>query len=164
ARALAGRLPAEEIAVVTSISELDLPRLRASLPPGTQVETTTTQSLDWPPVTVIVNPDRECRLLRTGRPGDLRAAPPPRVPPPPPCVPPAQLRVFGRVDPGLVEAVRAAMPDALLAWCSGASARASIIDRCDIACVNTAEAKALVGSEAPTTRELALALAERGGV
>lgn len=154
ARALAGRLPTDRITVVTRIPAIDLPRLPAALPAGTQVRAVTTDSLDWPPVTVIVNPARECRLLRSGRPGDLSAADVRQVPD-------ASLHVFGRVEHGLVEEVRRAAGDALLAWCAGGSGETPIVDRCDLACVNTAEARALVGHVDAATRELAIALAER---
>ena len=153
ARALAGRLPVDQVAIVTRIGAIDLPRLHAAVPRGTVVHAVTDDSLDWPPITVIVNPARECRLLRTGRPGDLNAADLGELPS-------ASVHVFGRVDASLPAEVRRAAPDAVLAWCAGASAPLDVIDRCDIACVNTAEARALLSSEAPT-RELALDLARR---
>ena len=156
ARALAGRMRAEDVAIVTRISSLDLPRLRAALPPGTAIRAIASDDdLAWPPVTVIVNPASECRLLRSGRPGDLRAA---DVGP----IPRADLHVFGRVDHSLVEDVRSADARALLAWCAGAGGDAPAVHRCDLACVNTAEARALVGNDTASTRELAIALAERG--
>jgi hypothetical protein len=154
ARALAGRLPADRITVVTRIPAIDLPRLRAALPAGTRVRAVTADSLDWPPITVIVNPARECRLLRTGRPGDLSAADLPEIPD-------ATLHVLGRVDDTLVDRIRGMAGDALVAWCAGGSGETPIVDRCDLACVNTAEARALVGDSGATTRELAIALAER---
>lgn len=157
ARALAGRLRPEDITVVTRISQLDLPRLRAGLAPGTRIEAITTESIEWPPITVIINPARECRLLRSGRPGDLRASDLP-------AIPQANLHVFGRVDHDLVDAVRRAAPDALLAWCAGVPAEGAdraVVDRCDLVCVNTAEARALLDNATGTTRELATALADR---
>lgn len=154
ARALAGRLPAQWITVITRIPSIDLPRLHAALPAGAQVRAVTTDSLDWPPVTVIVNPARECRLLRSSRPGDLRAADLTQIPQ-------ASLHVFGRVDRGLVEEVRRSAGEALVAWCAGGSGDTPIVDSCDLACINTAEARALVGSADAATRELAIALAER---
>jgi hypothetical protein len=153
ARALVGRLRAEDIVVVTAMPALDLPRLRAALPPGTTLEVSADDSLDWPPITVIVNPARECRLLRSGRTGDLRAS---RLR----ALPAASLHVFGRVEPALVGEVRRAAPDAFLAWCGGATAAAEVVRLCDLACVNLAEARALLAAETGTTRELALALAE----
>lgn len=153
ARALAGRLPADQVAIVTRIGAIDLPRLRHAVPAGTVVHAVTDDSLDWPPITVIVNPARECRLLRTGRPGDLTAADLGELPR-------ARVHVFGRVDASLPADVRRAAPDALLAWCAGASAPLDVIDSCDIACVNTAEARQLLGADTGT-RELAIALAER---
>jgi hypothetical protein len=157
ARAVAGRVRAEDMAVVTRISALDLARLRAALPPGTTIRAIASDDdLEWPPVTVIVNPARECRLLRSGRPGDLRAAdldPLPR----------ADLHVFGRVDHSLVDDVRNADERALLAWCAGGVGDTPAVHRCDLACVNTTEARALIGSDTASTRELAIALAERGG-
>jgi len=154
ARALQGRLRGEDMVVVTAISHLDLPRLRAALPPGTHVEAVHTESTDWPTVTVIVNPARECRLLRSGRPGDLCEADLPQIPA-------AMLHVFGRVDAGLVDAVRRSAENTLLAWCAGAAGGAAI-DQCDIACVNTSEARTLLGMEGGSTHELAARLAERG--
>ena len=156
ARALAGRLPAERITVVTRIPALDLPRLHAALPAGVRVDAVASETLDWPPVTVIINPASECRLLRSGAPGDLCAADMPRLPD-------AALHVFGRVASDLVGHVRRAAGDAaLLAWCAGGSDEPAIVDHCDLACVNTAEARALTGAAtAATTRELAVALAER---
>jgi hypothetical protein len=153
ARSLATRLPAAQVAIATRISALDLPRLHHALPAGTVVHAVTDDSLDWPPITVIVNPARECRLLRTGRPGDLTAEDLGELPH-------ASVHVFGRVAPSLPGAVRRRSPDALLAWCAGASASLDVIDLCDLACVNTAEARALLGNEA-STRELAVALVER---
>jgi hypothetical protein len=154
ARALAGRLSAHRITVVTRIPSIDLPRLHAALPAGTQVRAVTTDSLDWPPITVIVNPARECRLLRSGRPGDLTATDLSQIPE-------ASLHVFARVDHGLVDHVARSAGDALVAWCAGSSGETPTIDRCDLACVNMAEAQTLVGNAAATTRELAIALAER---
>jgi hypothetical protein len=153
ARALVGRLPAAEVAIVTRIPAIDLPRLRAAVPAGTQIHAVAEDTLDWPAITVIVNPASDCRLLRTGRAGDLTAADLGELPQ-------ATVHVFGRVDPSLVGDVRRAAPDAVLAWCAGASASLSVLDECDIACVNTAEARTLLRSEG-TTRELALAFAER---
>ena len=161
ARALAGRLPAERITVVTRIPALDVPRLGAALPAGVRIHAVASDTLDWPPVTVIINPASECRLLRSGSPGDLSAADVPRLPD-------AGLHVFGRVAGDLVTHVRRAAGAALLAWCAGGSDEPAIVDHCDLACVNTAEARALTGAAtAATTRELAVALAERaprGGV
>lgn len=176
ARALAGRLRGEDLTIVTRIAAIDVPRLRAAAPPGARIEAIDTGSLDWPPITVIVNPASDCKLLRSGRPGDL-CADDLRA------IPAAALHVFGRVDRGLVGAVRRAAPDAVLAWCAGAGDR-DAIDACDLACFNTAEARALVGDgpggerqaaaghdrhaprsaspvDARSTRELACVLAER---
>jgi sugar/nucleoside kinase (ribokinase family) len=144
ARALASRLT--DITVVTRISALDLPRLRASLPAGTAILTVATDSEDWPPVTVIINPAQECRLLRTGRAGDLSAADFDELPG-------ASLHVFGRVDPSLIARVRG-----LTAWCAGGD---SALDTCDLACVNTAEARAVLGRTDGTPRDLAVALLAR---
>jgi hypothetical protein len=152
ARALAGRLPADEIAIATRIPAIDLPRLRAAVPAGTQIHAVADDTLDWPPITVIVNPASDCRLLRSGRAGDLVAADLGELPS-------ASVHVFGRVDASLVGDVWRAAPDAVLAWCAGASAPLSVIDACDIVCVNTAEAIALTGIEG-TTRDLATRLAE----
>ncbi|TMQ05568.1 MAG: hypothetical protein E6J90_48640 [Deltaproteobacteria bacterium] len=157
ARALAGRLRPEDVTVVTRISHLDLPRLRAGLAPGTQIEAITTESIDWPPITVIINPARECRLLRSGRPGDLQASDLR-------AIPQANLHAFGRVDRDLIDAVRRAAPDALLAWCAGVPAEGAdpaVVDRCDLVCVNTAEARALLDNATGTTRDLAILLADR---
>lgn len=144
ARALASRLT--EMTVVTKISSLDLPRLRASLPPGTRILAASTDSEDWPPVTVIINPAQECRLLRTGQPGDLAAGDVDKVPD-------ASLHIFGRVDPSLITHVQG-----LRAWCAGHGRE---IDQCDLACVNTAEARAILGRTDGSPRELAVALVER---
>jgi hypothetical protein len=144
ARALFGRVP--NIAVVTRISPLDLPRLRASLPQGTTLYTVATESMDWPPVTVIVNPAQECRLLRTGRVGDLAAADFDQLPG-------ASLHIFGRVDTSLITRVRG-----LTAWCAGGD---GALDMCDLACVNTAEARAILGRSDGTPRDLAIALLAR---
>jgi sugar/nucleoside kinase (ribokinase family) len=144
ARALASRL--SDITVVTRISSLDLPRLRAALPPGTVIHAVATDSEDWPPVTVIVNPAQECRLLRSGRAGDLAAADVTDVPS-------AALHIFGRVDPSLVAHVEGAR-----AWCAGAG---NEINLCDLACVNTAEARAILGRSDGSPRELAVALLSR---
>jgi hypothetical protein len=144
ARALFGRVP--NIAVVTRISPLDVPRLRASLPPGTALYTVPTEAMDWPPVTVIINPAQECRLLRTGRAGDLAAAEFDQLPG-------ADLHIFGRVDPSLIARVRG-----LTAWCAGGD---GALDACDLACVNTAEARAVLGRTDGTPRELAIALLAR---
>lgn len=145
ARALASRVT--NIAVVTRISSLDLPRLRASLPPGTAIHAASTDSEDWPPVTVIINPAQECRLLRTGRAGDLAAADVDKVPD-------AALHIFGRVDDSLIDHVQRG----LTAWCAGSGAK---LDDCDLACVNTAEARAILGRTDGTPRELAMSLVER---
>jgi sugar/nucleoside kinase (ribokinase family) len=154
ARALVGRLPAEQVAIVTRIPAIDLARLRAAVPADTQLHVVEDDSLDWPPITVIFNPADECRLLRSGRAGDLRAHDL--------CeLPAASVHVFGRVDASLVGDVRHAQPSARLAWCAGASAPLDVIDDCDLACVNTAEARTLTGDAEAPTRELAIALARR---
>ncbi len=147
ARALASRL--SDITVVTRISSLDLPRLRATLPPGTVIQAVTDTD-DFPPVTVIINPAQECRLLRTGRAGDLAASDVGDVPN-------AALHIFGRVDGSLIAHVK----HGLTAWCAGAGAE---IDACDLACVNTAEARTILGRSDGTPRDLAIALLERGGL
>lgn len=155
ARALAGRFAAGDLHVVTRISPLDLPRLRAALAAGVHIHAVATATdEEWPPLAVIVNPARECRLLRSGRAGDLGAAEVKEVPP-------AALHVFGRIDPGVVAHVRGAVSEAVLAWCGGASADAEIVHMCDLACVNTAEARTLLAAPDASTRELAVALAER---
>ena len=144
ARALASRLT--DIAVVTRISSLDLPRLRATLPAGTVIQAVSDTD-EFPPVTVIINPAQECRLLRTGRAGDLSARDVGEVPK-------AALHIFGRVDGSLIDHVK----DGLTAWCAGAGAE---LDACDLACVNTAEARAVLGRSDGSPRELAMALVER---
>jgi hypothetical protein len=148
ARAIGSRWP---MTVVTRISSLDLPRLRSALPPGTVIHAVASDSEDWPPVTVIINPAQECRLLRTGRAGDLAASDVSEVPA-------ASIHIFGRVDASLVEHVQRAAPHAVTAWCAGASAE---LDRCDLACVNTAEARQVLGRNDGTPRELAIALVGR---
>lgn len=156
ARALLGRLSPSDVTVVTKLSALDLPRLRAALPPSTKLVAIDTGTIDWLPTTVIVNPATDCRLLRSGRPGDLGPADLTEVPH-------AALHVFGRVATDLVRHIRRHAPDALLAWCGGAS-DGEALHACNLVCVNTAEARSLVGNDSATTRDLALALAERAPV
>jgi hypothetical protein len=160
ARALLGRLSPSDVTVVTKISSLDLPRLRAALPPSTSLVAIDSGTIDWPVATVIINPATDCRLLRSGRAGDLCAADLADIPR-------ASLHIFGRVAADLVHDVRRRAPSgALLAWCAGAS-DSEALHACDLVCVNTAEARALVGDHSATTRDLAAALAERapaGGI
>jgi sugar/nucleoside kinase (ribokinase family) len=73
-------------------------------------------------------------------------------------VPSASLHIFGRIDESLIDHVQRAAPDALTAWCAGAS---SALDDCDLACVNTAEARTILGRDDGTPRELAMALVAR---
>lgn len=154
-RAVVGRLPAHEVRVVTAIAQLDLPRLRAELPAEIVLDPIVTGSLAWPPVSVIVNPAAECRLLRVG---DDRDA---EVWKPRPASLAAEVQLVGRLPRAFYEPLLGA---GIFAWCGGDADAAVFAPGTRIACLNTAEARRVLGRDDGGPRELATAIARRCGV
>lgn len=161
ARAIGARLPAGTVHAVTVCSELDLPRLRARLP----AEVVSAPILDgsdptvWPPISVIINPAGDCRLLR-GR-GDNDAAlwrldlvtPGARA---------ASLHILGRVPlPFVGELLAQRTPSTRIAWCGGDAISPALERELDLVCVNVIEAQRLLGTTEASPRILAEGLAAR---
>ncbi len=166
ARALARRLPARSIELVTAIPSLDRPRLRASIPASVAVTPLLQRTLAWPPISVIVNPATECKLLR-GRSDDDAAAW--RLAAISRAARAAPLHVVGRVPIRFVRELRAhaRSTGALLAWCGGDDLPLALERELDLVCVNTAEARRMAGLPDAEPAILAQVLAARarpGGV
>jgi sugar/nucleoside kinase (ribokinase family) len=158
--ALTGRLPPGSLHVVTVASSLDLPRLRSALPDDVELDAIIDPSQAWPPMTVIVNPAAECRLLRGAIDHNADHWRVDRVSA---VALSAALHVVGRLPAtfvgDLLERVHA--NGARAAWVGGASLTREHEAAFDVICVNTAEAKQLLGSQSDSPRELATALAAR---
>lgn len=160
ARALAGRFPAGAVRLVTLASRLDWPRFTDALPAGVALDALLMTADPGPlPVSVILNPARECRILRDPRAHDARAWKLDRVPEEALA---ARLHVTGRLPQAFVAALleRAHASGAKVAWVGGHAIDRALERACDLICVNTREAARLVG-EAGTPRVLATALAAR---
>jgi hypothetical protein len=163
ARALADRLPASALHVVTVASWLDWPRVRASLPGTVELDAIIVDSLAWPPISVIVNPAGECRLLR-GR-GDEDAASW-RLDRVASGARGADLHLLGRLPDPFVRDLLAASrgTGARVAWVGGDAIAPELEVAFALMCVNTAEAMRLVGAGEASPRELARELAARASV
>jgi sugar/nucleoside kinase (ribokinase family) len=163
ARALAGRLPRGSLRVVTLTSWLDWPRLRAALPDEVELDAIIDpdRSRDgWPPVSVIINPGGDCRLLRASGDDDADHWRIDRVAA---GALEAPLHVVGRLPEPFVGDLlaRARATGARVAWVGGSALSRAHQAGCDLICVNTAEAQRLLRSTSDSPRELATALAER---
>lgn len=161
ARAIGTRMPVGSVRVVTVCSELDLPRLRARLP----AEVTLAPILDgsdptvWPPISVIINPAGECRLLRGRGEDDAAQWTLERVTG---NALGACLHIVGRVPLPFVAGLLAQrVPTSRVAWCGGDAISADLERELDLACVNVAEAQRLLGTAETSPRDLAHALAVR---
>lgn len=161
ARALAGRFSPGAVRVVTLASWLDWPRLADALPPGAGLDALLTPEPAPLPVSVILNPARECRILRDPGEDDARGWRLERVPE---GALAARLHVTGRLPQPFVAQLleRAHASGARVAWVGGHAIGRELERGCDLMCVNAREAKQLVGEDG-TPRELAVALAERAG-
>ncbi|MBA3452998.1 MAG: hypothetical protein H0T42_07895 [Deltaproteobacteria bacterium] len=161
ARAVGARLPAGTIHAVTVCSELDLPRLRARLPAAV-ISAPILDGSDptaWPPISVIINPAGECRLLR-GR-GDHDAALW-RLDLVTPRARSAALHILGRVPlPFVGELLAQRTPSVRIAWCGGDAISPGLERELDLMCVNVIEAQRLLGTTEASPRILAEALAVR---
>lgn len=160
ARAIGARLPAGSVHAVTVCSELDLPRLRARLP----AEVISAPILDgsdptvWPPISVIINPAGQCRLLR-GRGHDDALW---RLDAVAPRARAANLHVVGRVPlPFVGELLAHRAPSMRIAWCGGDAISPGLERELDLACVNVIEAQRLLGTTDASPRVLAEGLAAR---
>ncbi len=155
ARALAGR----GVRLVTVAPRLDAQRLKDALPRGVRLDAIWTADRAPLPASVILNPARECRILRQVGDGDARAW---RLAQVPKAALAARLHVTGRLPQPFVAALlaHAHRSGARLAWVGGAALGPRLERACDLICVNAREAAQLVGTnDAP--RALATALAER---
>jgi sugar/nucleoside kinase (ribokinase family) len=142
--------------VVTVVPDDELPRVRASAPPGVALVAIAAPP-GWLPITVVLDPAGACRILRdpgAALDGAWRWDAVPATP--------AAVHVLGRVPASFaaaaVTAVRAA--GARSAWCGGAGLPLAALAGFDLACVNAAEAATLLGDERATDAA-ARALAER---
>jgi len=162
ARALAPLLPAGALRVVTLTSWHDWPRLAAALPEGALLDAILSADSAPPPVSIIVNPARECRILRDRHEHDHDGWRVDRVAQ---GALSARLHIVGRLPVAFVSGVlaRARAEGARLAWVGGEALPATLERECDIVCVNSREAERLLGA-AGTPRELAEALLRRARV
>ena len=158
-RALAGLYRAGAVRVVTLTSWHDWPRLRAALPGGVVLDALLTDDAAPPPISVILNPRRECRILRPRRDEDAADWRVDRVPS---GALAARLHILGRLPADFVAGVlrRAHEGGARVAWVGGDGLADDLLRECDVVCVNAREAEALVG-HAGTPRQLAEALLGR---
>jgi len=156
-------LPPESIHVITALNLLDRPRLHAHLPKGVSLDPLTTGVEDWLPISIIINPARECRILRDPHEDDCEPWQIERVSS---GALAARLHVLGRLPTSFVADVleQCRTNQGRLAWCGGADLPLDLERQCDLMCVNTAEASRLLEVSGQTTREMAEALARRAGV
>ena len=170
ARAIAGDFSAGSIHVVTAASWLDVPRLRASLPDPIELDAIAigksgeidAASVAPPPISIVINPADACRILRdpmddADEPWQLDRVPAGALS--------AHLHVLGRLPVPFVSALcdRIRSGGAKLAWCGGYALPDELEKQCDIMCVNSKEARRLLGAEL-TPRQCAEALARRAEV
>lgn len=148
------------IRVVTVAGPLDLPRVRADLPPAVALDALAPGDDGWLPITVVINPGRECRILRDRRDRtdacwQLAALAP--------AAAAAALHVTGRLPAGFVTALadHAHGRGARIAWCGGADLPPALDRGADLVCVNAREAAALLGEPIASTRAAAAALLAR---
>lgn len=162
ARALAGRFAPGAVRVVTVAARLDWPRLLDALPAGVALDALVAADRAPVPTSVILNPARECRILRDAGADDARAWRLDRVRN---ATLGARLHVAGRLPQPFVAALleRAHASGARLAWVGGHAIDRELERACDLVCVNAREAAQLVGDEG-TPRALAAALAGRAKV
>lgn len=159
ARALGSVFDAGEVRVVTVTSWLDRPRLLAALPEGVALDAILGEDLAPPPVSVIINPARECRILRD--PGEDDGARW-KMEDVPLGALAARLHVCGRLPEAFVARLleRAHASGARVGWVGGDAVSPALEQELDLMCVNTREAKRLVGREG-SPLELAKVLAHR---
>lgn len=161
ARALAPRFRPGEVRAVTVLSWLDWLRLRHALPEGIGLDPILAGGPEAPlaPVSVIINPARECRILRDRADHDAALW---RLDAVEGGALASHLHVAGRLPTPFVAAVlrRCRKGGGRFAWCGGDSLSRALERECDLVLVNTAEAGRMLG-ETGTTRELAEALAAR---
>ena len=161
ARAIGNRLLEGSVRVVTVCSELDLPRLRVRIPSVMALDAIvdTTDPTAWPPISVIINPAGECRLLRGRGEEDAAQWTLDRVAPDALA---SGFHILGRVPLPFVGELLASRPSsARIAWCGGDSISEELEREMDIACVNVAEAQRLLGTSTTNSRVLAHALVRR---
>lgn len=157
ARVLGPRLAS--VRLVTVISALDVRRLRAAVPASVELDPLIDDDVAWPPISVIVNPAGECRLLRGVANDDAALWSVERLDP---GTLAARLHLVGRVPPAFVaELLERRAPGARVAWCGGDAVSPAIEAQLDVMCVNIAEAGRLLGTTERSPRVLAEALAER---
>ncbi|MDB4964067.1 MAG: Sugar or nucleoside kinase, ribokinase family [Myxococcales bacterium] len=162
ARALARVMPAGAVHLTTVISRVDLPRLQAEVPPEVVLDPILHDSLAWPPITVIVNPAGECRLLRGRAEEDTVHWTLERVRAQTLSAP---LQVLGRVPLSMVRALLARRRGGTrIAWCGGNAIPLDLERELDLLCVNTAEAQRLLETQESSPGKLAQDLAMRANV
>lgn len=161
ARVIGPRLAPAPVRLVTVISPLDLRRLRAAVPAQVALDPLLDErdELAWPPLSVIINPAGECRLLRGLADDDEAQWTIDRVSP---ATLAARLHLIGRVPAAFVAGLLARRAaGARIAWCGGDAVPPELEAELDVMCVNVAEAQRLLGTEERAPRVLAEALARR---
>lgn len=159
ARGLGRRFPAGALRVVTLTSWHEWPRLAAALPAGAVLDAILSDDTAPPPVSIIVNPARECRILRDRQEHDSERWRVDRVPV---GALSARLHIVGRLPAPFVAGVlaQAHARGARLAWVGGDALGEPLERELDLMCVNSREAERLLGRTG-TPREMAEALARR---
>ncbi len=162
ARAIRALFPSVAVRIVTVVSPLDMPRLRAGLPDGVAIDPLCSDdpSLAWPAISVVINPATSCRILRDrqestdhlwqlGQVADDSLA--------------ADLHLLGRLPAAFAADLleRARRQRAKLAWVGGDSLPERLEREFDIVCVNGAEAARMLGVARQSPRASAEALAQR---
>jgi sugar/nucleoside kinase (ribokinase family) len=162
ARSLGPLFPARAVHVVTVTSSLDVPRLTAALPTGVVLDPLLTAGHASLPVSVILNPARQCRIVRDPSDADEETW---RLEHVAPAALGSHLHIVGRVPLPYVAALQeyARAVGARTAWVGGEGLPPALEKGFDVLCVNAREAERLVGYAA-TTCELAETLASRATV
>ncbi len=159
ARALATRLPRGQLHLVTVMSSLDHPRLRAEIPTSVSLDTIVTGEIAWPPISVIINPGGTCKLLRGAGDEDASHWRIARVNKPALA---SDLHIVGRLPAHVLGELARRLPRrARLAWVGGAALPRALEPAFHLMCVNTAEAQALLRSRSADPHQLAHDLAAR---
>lgn len=163
ARTIGARLGGESVRVVTVAAKMDWPRIRAHLPADVVLDPIDPgeDGPGWPAITVIINPARECRILRDPvahadalwRADDVS-----------PTALSADLHVFGRLPADFVaEVMTRSRQGSRAAWVGGDDLPRDLEASLDLMCVNSKEAALLLGGKR-SPKEAARALVERATV
>ncbi|MBK9033928.1 MAG: hypothetical protein IPL61_22120 [Myxococcales bacterium] len=157
ARTLAGSVA---VRIVTVAPAGEGARLAAEVPTGATLEVLAASGAGWLPMTVVLDPGGQCRILRdpgAGLDAAWRAAAVSAT------TAAAAVHVLGRLPAGFAADVVAAAHarGARVGWCGGADVAPALEAALDLVCVNAREAAALIGDPAASVADCARALAAR---